>query len=96
MLSAQANAKDCAYPADPINWVLRYCGHEIETDYEIAIQDSECFSAASSDLKAKDKCKINEKYKSKLCQKFLMKDKKYSTLKDCLKDPEVKPFFAGG
>jgi len=96
LFSAFTYAKECKYSADPMNWVLRYCGYEVQTDDEIAIQDSSCFKAAKKDLDDADKCKTNEKYKSLLCQKHLMKDGKYTSVKDCLKDPDVKPFFAGG
>lgn len=90
-------AQECPYSAEPMNWILRYCGHEIQSDDEIAIQDSFCFKSAEKDLKAAaDKCKTNEKYKSELCKKLLIKDKKYTSLKDCLKDSNVKPFFVGG
>ncbi len=91
-----ANAKDCKYPNDPINWVLRYCGDVIQTDDEITIQDSACFKATRKDLEDKDKCKIKEKYKLWLCEKFLMKNKRYKSIQDCLNDNEVKPFFPGG
>lgn len=91
-----AHSKECIYPADPINWLLRFCGYQIQTDDEIAIQVSACFKSAEKDLKESNKCKMNEKYKSQLCKTFLMKDKKYVSLKDCLNDPDVKPFFAGG
>lgn len=95
VFSTQAEAKECAYPAEPINWILRFCGHAIQSDDEIAIQDSHCFKSAEKDLKNKDLCKVNEKYKTKLCQKLMEKEKKYKFLPDCLKDAGVKPFFAG-
>lgn len=86
----------CPYPAKPINWVSAYCSYVVGTDDEIAIQQSECFKNAEADLKNKDECSINRKYKTKTCE-FLIKEKHadYKSVDACLKDKEIKPFFAG-
>jgi peptide-methionine (R)-S-oxide reductase len=91
-----AASSKCLYPADPVNWVMRYCAAEAQTDDEIAIGNSACYKKASLDLESKDRCAIIEKYKTKICQERLKTEKKYKSLKDCLKDEAVKPFFAGG
>ncbi len=92
----QNQASACLYPAEPINWILRYCALESGTDDEIVIQKSSCYKSAEKDLKDNNKCKISGKYKALVCEKVLKKESKYKDLKGCLHDPAVKPFFAGG
>ena len=57
-----SHAKECRYPAEPINWILKYCAYETQTDDEIAIQESPCFKAAQIDLSNVNKCNKNRKY----------------------------------
>jgi len=92
----RSKSRSCPYPADPINWVLGYCGYVVGTDDEITIQESKCFKNADADLKSKDECSINKKYKTKTCE-FIIKQKyaDYKSVDACLKDKKVKPFFAG-
>jgi len=92
-----SKAPPCPYPAEPINWISKYCGFVAGTDDEIAIMDSKCMKDAQSDLKSKDECNINKKYKTKTCE-ILIKNKysKHKSINDCLKDSAVEPFFAGG
>ena len=95
---AQENQKliTCPYPAEPVNWVLRYCAIEYQTDDEIFLQKSDCYIKALADLHSKgNACLIKEKYKRKYCEARV---KKYRTRKSvtlCLEDPSIKPFFAG-
>lgn len=92
-----AGTTRCSYPAEPINWIMRYCAFVSETGDEIAIQQSNCFKAAAPDLdKKNDKCKINEKYKTKYCSELIRNAKKHKSMTDCLKDETIEPFFAGG
>lgn len=97
--SIQSYAKECPYSADPINWIMRYCAYKLETDDEIAIQDSKCFrdadKEADEDSKKQDSCEIKKKYKMKFCTESFKRNK-YKNAPDCLKDPSVEPFFAGG
>jgi hypothetical protein len=88
----------CAYPANSINWILAYCAYEIGTGDEITLQDSSCFKKAAGDLNQKDECKINGKYKKKLCELRLKSTvAPYSgSVEKCLQDKEIIPFFAGG
>jgi hypothetical protein len=91
-----ADSSRCLYPAKPINWILKYCSLIAETDDEIAIQGTQCFKRAQSDLKSKDECAVKTKYKTKACT--LLLSKKYTDHKsvaDCLKDKDVEPFVAG-
>jgi hypothetical protein len=92
----RSKSQSCPYPADPINWVVGYCGYVIGTDDEIVIQESKCFKDAEADLKNNDACSIKKKYKTRTCQ-FLITHKyaSYKSVDACLKDKEVKPFFAG-
>lgn len=75
---------------------MAYCSLVVATDDEIAIQESKCFKDAEPDLKNHDECSIKKKYKTKTC-KILITDKhaRYKSVDACLKDKEVKPFFAG-
>ncbi len=86
----------CPYPADPINWVLRYCAFENQTGDEIVLQESKCFEKAQTDLNSKDSaCQIKEKYKLKYCETVVKKYRTHKTVKLCLEDNSVKPYFAG-
>jgi hypothetical protein len=87
----------CAYPAAPINWIVRYCGFVAGTDDEIAIQESKCFKDAQIDLKNTDECVVKKKFKTKTCE-FMMKEKftNHKLVADCLSDKTVKPYFSGG
>ncbi len=93
--SLYLSAEECIYPAASINWIMRYCAFEAETDDEIVIQESACFKSAAQDLSSKDECKIKEKYKSKICEKINKIQKKHKSVAECLKDKKVGPFFAG-
>jgi hypothetical protein len=86
----------CPYPAEPVNWLFAYCAPSVESDDEIDIVQSKCVDDAQADMKSSDTCAIKKKYKSKICER-IMKDspKRYKDPAECLKDPEVKPFFAG-
>jgi len=95
-VSIQSFARECPYPADPINWIMRYCAYKLETGDEIAIQDSPCFKDANKDSKNKNSCEIKKKYKMKFCTESFKDNQKYKNAQDCLKDPSVEPFFAGG
>lgn len=94
-VQAGDSAKPCPYPADPINWILKYCAGEAQTDDEIAIQDSACFKKAEVDLNSKNECAIKEKYKKKICDSVLKSGKRYKSLQLCLSDKKIEPFFAG-
>ncbi len=87
----------CPYPANSINWVLAYCANVAETDDEIMLQDSSCFKKAAADMNEKDECKINEKYKKKLCELRLKSTVTTykGSLEKCLQDKDIKPYFAG-
>ena len=85
----------CPYPADPINWILRYCAFENHTGDEIALQNSKCFEKAQPDLAKGNSCLIKEKYKLKYCEAVVKNNKTHKTAQSCLEDPSVKPFFAG-
>jgi hypothetical protein len=86
----------CPYPAAPINWILRYSAFENQTGDEIVLQKSECFEKAQTDLNSKDNsCQIKEKYKLKYCEAVVKKHRTHQTVKLCLEDHSVKPFFAG-
>lgn len=93
--SAQGFANSCPYPAESINWVMRYCAFKAATDDEVVIQNSPCFKSAAKDLEQKDSCNIKEKYKSMFCTERIKIDKKYKSVQDCLRDTSVLPFFAG-
>ncbi len=79
-----------------MNWIMRYCAFKESTDDEIVIQQSKCFASASRDLQQADSCKIKEKYKAKFCEERRKIDNKYKSVRDCLRDPQVPPYFAGG
>jgi hypothetical protein len=86
----------CLYPADPVNWILRYCAFENGTGDEIALQKSECFKNALPDLNSKgNSCQIKKKYKLKYCEAVVKKHKTHKTAQLCLEDNSIKPFFAG-
>ncbi len=87
---------ECPYPAEPLNWIAKYCGHVIGSGDEIAIQASPCFEKAQTDLKAGSACEIKKKYKTKTCE-LAMKQKqiKAKSIAECLDGDEIKPFFAG-
>lgn len=57
----QSQVWACEYEAEPINWDLRFCAHEAETDDEISLQLSPCFKAADKDLHDENKCKSSGK-----------------------------------
>lgn len=87
----------CPIPASPMNWIMKYCAIHDETGDEIAIQDGACFKGAEADLKNKDECAVNLKYKTKTCELMIKrKDIENASIADCVKDPKVGPFFAGG
>ncbi|MCH2533059.1 MAG: hypothetical protein MK008_01300 [Bdellovibrionales bacterium] len=88
-------AKSCPYPAEPINWIMRYCAFKNKTGDEIIIQKSNCFLSAENDLKSKDTCKIKEKYKRLFCQERLNIDSKYKSEKNCIIDKSIKPYLIG-
>jgi len=96
MFSVQSFAKECPYPADPINWIMRYCAYITETGDEIAIQDSKCFKDADKESDSAESCDVKKKYKTKYCTASMKKIKKYKTLQECLQDTSIEPFFAGG
>ena len=89
-------AEPCPYPAEPINWILRYCAFANQTGDEIALQQSECFANAQPDLNSKGiSCQIKEKYKLKYCEAIVEKHRTHKTALLCLEDSSIKPFFAG-
>jgi hypothetical protein len=90
-----ASAANCPYPKKPINWIARYCAMVVETDDETIIQDSPCFKASAQDMQAANTCQINEKYKTKICQEFMMESKKYASLQHCMNDPDISPYVSG-
>lgn len=95
---ALANQKllTCPHPADPINWVLRYCAFENHTDDEIALQATQCFTYARADLNSKrNACLIKEKYKRLYCKALVEKQQTYESVTLCMEDHSIKPFFAG-
>lgn len=95
LISFSAYAEKCKYPAKPINWILRYCAIQVETDDEIVIQESSCFKVAKSDINTAEPCKMNEKYKTKICEEFMMKSNQFNSMHDCLASTRVSPYFSG-
>ena len=86
----------CPYPADPVNWVLRYCAIEYQTDDEIFLQSTPCYEKALADLHSKgNACKIKEKYKRLSCKALVDKHRTQESVTLCLEDHSIKPFFAG-
>ena len=86
----------CPYPGDPVNWVLRYCALEYQTDDEIFLQATPCFEKARAFLNSKmNACKIKEKYKRLSCKTLVEKYRTQKSVTLCLEDHSVKPFFAG-
>ena len=75
---------------------MRYCANVVGTGDEITIQESSCYKSSEIDEKSKDTCATNKKYKTLICNKFHMQNKKYKTIDNCLKDASIEPFFAGG
>lgn len=94
-MTVNALAAECPYPKKPINWILRYCSMKVETDDETIIQNSDCFKSAKNDVLASDVCKMNEKYKMKVCDEFMMESKKYKSLQECLADEDITPYVSG-
>ena len=90
-----AQAAECTYPAKPINWILRYCAMVVGTDDETEIQKSDCFKSAGRDANTTDECRMKERYKTMICEQFMMDASHHSKLEDCLKDDEIKPFISG-
>lgn len=88
-------AQSCPYPAEPVNWIMRYCAFKNKTGDEIIIQKSDCFLSAEKDLKSKDTCKIKEKYKRLFCQERIKIDSKYKSEKNCIIDKSIKPYLSG-
>lgn len=86
----------CPYPGAPVNWALRYCAVEYQTDDEIFLQASPCFEKARAILNSKiNACKIKEKFKRKYCQVLVEKYRTRESVTLCLEDHSIKPFFAG-
>ena len=86
----------CPYPGEPINWVLRACAIEYQTDDEIFLQKTPCFETALADLHSKaDTCQIKEKYKRRYCTTVVEKFRTRESVTLCLEDHSIKPFFAG-
>jgi len=86
----------CPHPGDPVNWVLRYCAIEYQTDDEIFLQKSECYINALADVHSKgNACKIKEKYKRLSCKALVEKYRTRKSVTLCLEDHSLKPFFAG-
>lgn len=90
-----AQAAPCPYPANPINWVMRYCAMVAESDDLIVIQRTACFKEAMKDLLPADPCAVKEKYKTKICQDYLMETKKYKSVEDCVKNADIEPYNVG-
>ena len=87
---------DCPHPGDPINWVLRYCAIEYQTDDEIFLQKSDCYINALADVHSKgNACQIKEKYKRLSCKALVVKYRTRKSVTLCLEDHSLKPFFAG-
>ncbi|MCX6117564.1 MAG: hypothetical protein NT027_08490 [Proteobacteria bacterium] len=84
----------CAYPGEPVNWIMKYCAGVEETHDEIVIQDSKGFKQHQKDVFGKNKCAINKKFKEKVC-KHILKLEGYKSIDECLRDSKVAPFFAG-
>lgn len=95
LVSLSVYAADCPYPKKPVNWILRYCAMHVESDDEILIHDSACFKQAKKDIDSAEVCQTNEKYKSKICDEFLMESHKYQTKDDCMADTEITPYISG-
>ena len=88
--------RDCPYPGKPVNWALRYCAIEYQTDDEIFLQKSECFTNALADLHSKrNPCQIKEKYKRLYCKALVEKNRTRESVTVCLEDHSIQPFFAG-
>ena len=86
----------CSHPGEPINWVLRYCAIEYQTDDEIFLQKSKCFEKALADVHSKgNACQIKEKYKRLSCKALVEKYRTRESVTLCLEDHSLKPFFAG-
>ncbi len=94
-LLTTAHAAECPYAAKPVNWILRYCAMVVGTDDEIEIQKSACFKTAGKDINAADACAMKERYKTRICEEFMMESKKYRSVSACLGDGEVKEFISG-
>jgi hypothetical protein len=90
-----ARAAECTYPRKPINWIMRYCAMKVETDDEMVIQDSSCFRAAKNDINTTEPCKMKEKYKTMICDEFMMEAHKFKSKHDCLADTDITPFVSG-
>ncbi len=95
LLALNVQAADCRYPRKPINWIMRYCAMKVQTDDEVVIQDSACYKSAINDAAAADPCAMNKKYKTKICEEFMMEAKRLTSLKQCLADDEVTPYVSG-
>lgn len=86
----------CPYSGEPINWVLRYCAIEYQTDDEIFLQKTPCFEKALADLHSKaGACQIKEKYKRHYCKTAVEKFRIRESVVLCMEDHSIKPFFAG-
>jgi hypothetical protein len=86
----------CPYPGETVNWALRYCAAEYQTDDEIFLQASPCFENARAFLNSKmNACKIKEMYKQKYCEVLVKKYRTRESVTLCLEDHSVKPFFTG-
>ena len=88
--------RSCPYPGEPVNWALRYCAIEYQTDDKIFLQATPCFENARALLNSKiNACKIKEKFKQKYCKILVEKYRTRESVTLCLEDHSIKPFFAG-
>ncbi len=86
----------CPHPGEPVNWVLRYCAIEYQTDDEIFLQKSDCYIKGLADVHSKgNACKIKEKYKRLSCKALVEKYRARESVTLCLEDHSLKPFFVG-
>ncbi len=86
----------CLYPGKPVNWVLRYCAIEYQTDDEIFLRTTPCFEKALADLHSKgNACQIKENYKRHYCKVLVEKYHTRDSVTLCLEDHSIKPFFVG-
>jgi hypothetical protein len=91
----EASKAVCPYPHRPLDWISHHCAMTVENIDPAVIRASPCYKAAAADLKSKDVCAINEKYKRKTCE-FLIKNgfnEEYQSLNECLEDKSLLPFF---
>ena len=86
----------CPYPGEPINWILRACAIEYQSDDEIFLKKTPCFELALADLHSKaNACQIKEKYKRQSCKMLVEKYRTRESVLLCLEDHNVKPYYAG-